>query len=62
MDVGPAMATDTGTSMNESRQADCYWLAPWTSRLKAAHFNAVENLVVFATGFVCQAALGLQLL
>ncbi len=23
-------------------------LAPWASRLKAAHYNAVENLVVFA--------------
>ena len=23
-------------------------LAPWASRMKAAHFNAVENLVVFA--------------
>jgi uncharacterized MAPEG superfamily protein len=24
-------------------------LAPWAQRLKAAHYNAVENLVVFAT-------------
>jgi uncharacterized MAPEG superfamily protein len=24
-------------------------LAPWATRLKAAHYNAVENLVVFAT-------------
>jgi len=24
-------------------------LAPWATRMKAAHYNAVENLVVFAT-------------
>ena len=24
-------------------------LAPWASRLKAAHYNAIENLAVFAT-------------
>jgi len=24
-------------------------LAPWAARMKAAHYNAVENLVVFAT-------------
>ncbi|MGA2709431.1 MAG: MAPEG family protein [Steroidobacteraceae bacterium] len=24
-------------------------LAPWAQRMKAAHYNAVENLVVFAT-------------
>ncbi|MDH4107578.1 MAG: MAPEG family protein [Gammaproteobacteria bacterium] len=24
-------------------------LAPWAARLKAAHYNAIENLVVFAT-------------
>ena len=29
--------------------ADPKPLAPWASRMKAAHANAVENLVVFAT-------------
>src|SRR5258705_5092308 len=24
-------------------------LAPWAARMKAAHYNAVENLVIFAT-------------
>ena len=27
-------------------------MAPWAQRLKAAHYNGVENLVVFATGIV----------
>jgi len=32
-------------------------LAPWAQRMKAAHYNSVENLVVFAAAIlVCNAA------
>ena len=34
-------------------------LAPWARRLKAAHYNAVENLVVFATLVLVAHALGM---
>lgn len=34
-------------------------LAPWAERLKRAHANAVENLVVFATLVLVAAALGI---
>src|SRR5260221_2474941 len=34
-------------------------LAPWARRMKAAHYNAVENLVVFATLVLTARALGL---
>ena len=34
-------------------------LAPWARRLKAAHYNAVENLVVFATLVLTAHALGI---
>ncbi len=34
-------------------------LAPWAERLKRAHANAVENLVVFATLVLVAAALGM---
>jgi len=35
-------------------------LAPWARRLKAAHYNAVENLVVFATLVLTAHALGVS--
>jgi len=34
-------------------------LAPWAARMKAAHYNAVENLVVFATLVLVANALGI---
>src|SRR6202007_1495493 len=34
-------------------------LAPWARRLKAAHYNAVENLVVFAALVLTAHALGI---
>ncbi|SRR5579871_417651 len=34
-------------------------LAPWAERMKKAHYNAVENLVVFATLVLIAHALGL---
>ena len=34
-------------------------LAPWAERLKRAHANAVENLVVFATLVLAASALGI---
>jgi uncharacterized MAPEG superfamily protein len=34
-------------------------LAPWAARLKAAHYNAVENLVIFATLVLIGQALGI---
>jgi uncharacterized MAPEG superfamily protein len=34
-------------------------LAPWAERLKRAHANAVENLVVFATLVLVASALGI---
>jgi uncharacterized MAPEG superfamily protein len=33
-------------------------LAPWAERMKAAHYNAVENLVVFATLVLVAHAVG----
>jgi uncharacterized MAPEG superfamily protein len=35
-------------------------LAPWAARLKAAHYNAVENLVVFAALVLIAHAMGLS--
>jgi uncharacterized MAPEG superfamily protein len=35
-------------------------LAPWAQRLKAAHYNAVENLVVFAALVLTANALGIH--
>jgi uncharacterized MAPEG superfamily protein len=35
-------------------------LAPWARRMKAAHYNAVENLVVFATLVLTAHAIGLS--
>src|SRR5712671_7839263 len=35
-------------------------LAPWARRMKAAHYNAVENLVVFATLVLVAHALGIS--
>jgi uncharacterized MAPEG superfamily protein len=35
-------------------------LAPWAQRLKAAHYNAIENLVVFATLVLITTAAGLH--
>jgi uncharacterized MAPEG superfamily protein len=35
-------------------------LAPWAARLKKAHYNAVENLVVFATLVLVANALGIS--
>lgn len=35
-------------------------LAPWARRLKAAHYNAVENLVVFGTLVLTAHALGIS--
>jgi len=35
-------------------------LAPWAQRLKCAHYNAVENLVVFAPLVLTAHALGLS--
>jgi uncharacterized MAPEG superfamily protein len=35
-------------------------LAPWAQRLKAAHYNAVENLVVFAALVLVAQALGVS--
>ena len=35
-------------------------LARWASRLKAAHYNAVENLVIFATLVLIAQALGIS--
>lgn len=35
-------------------------LAPWAERLKKAHANAVENLVVFATLVLVASALGIS--
>ncbi len=34
-------------------------MAPWAQRLKAAHYNAVENLVLFATAVLVAHATGL---
>jgi len=34
--------------------------SPWASRMKAAHFNAVENLVVFATLVLVANAAGIS--
>lgn len=33
-------------------------IAPWAQRLKAAHYNAVENLVLFATVVIVAQAAG----
>ncbi len=35
-------------------------LAPWAQRLKAAHYNAIENLVVFATLVLIAVAAGVH--
>jgi uncharacterized MAPEG superfamily protein len=35
-------------------------LAPWAQRMKAAHYNAVENLVVFAALVLVAAAAGIH--
>jgi uncharacterized MAPEG superfamily protein len=35
-------------------------LAPWARRMKAAHYNAVENLVVFAALVLTAHALGIS--
>jgi len=35
-------------------------LAPWAQRLKAAHYNAVENLVVFAALVLTANAMGIH--
>jgi len=35
-------------------------LAPWAQRMKKAHYNAVENLVVFATLVLTAHALGIS--
>jgi uncharacterized MAPEG superfamily protein len=35
-------------------------LAPWASRMKAAHYNAVENLVVFAALVLTAHAAGIN--
>jgi len=35
-------------------------LAPWAARMKAAHYNAVENLVVFATVVLTLNAVGIS--
>jgi uncharacterized MAPEG superfamily protein len=35
-------------------------LAPWAQRLKSAHYNAVENLVVFATLVLVASAAGIH--
>lgn len=40
--------------------ADPKPLAPWARRLKAAHYNAVENLVVFATLVLIATAEGIH--
>ena len=42
--------------------ADPKPLAAWAARMKSGHYNAVENLVVFAVGFFCQIALVVQIL
>ena len=35
-------------------------LSPWAERMKAAHYNAVENLVVFATAVLVLHAAGIS--
>ena len=35
-------------------------LAPWAQRMKAAHYNSVENLVVFATLVLVAHAAGIS--
>ena len=35
-------------------------IAPWAARMKAAHYNAVENLVVFATLVLILNAVGIS--
>ena len=35
-------------------------LAPWAQKMKAAHYNAVENLVVFATLVLIASAVGVS--
>ena len=35
-------------------------LAPWAERMKAAHYNAVENIVVFATLILVAHAVGVM--
>ncbi len=35
-------------------------LSPWAARMKAAHYNAVENLVVFATAVLVLHAAGIS--
>jgi uncharacterized MAPEG superfamily protein len=35
-------------------------MAPWATRMKAAHYNAVENLVVFAALVLVARAAGIQ--
>ncbi len=35
-------------------------LAPWAERMKAAHYNAVENIVVFATLILVAHAVGVS--
>ena len=35
-------------------------LAPWAARMKAAHYNAVENLVVFSTLVLVLNAVGIS--
>jgi len=35
-------------------------VAPWAARMKAAHYNAVENLVVFATLVLVLNAVGIS--
>src|SRR5215831_7050935 len=35
-------------------------LAPWAQRLKAAHYNAVENLVIFAALLLAAEAAGIH--
>jgi hypothetical protein len=35
-------------------------LAPWATRMKAAHYNAIENLAVFAALVLVAHALGIK--
>jgi uncharacterized MAPEG superfamily protein len=40
--------------------ADPKPMAPWANRMKAAHYNAIENLVVFASLVLTANALGIS--
>ncbi len=40
--------------------ADPKPIAPWAARMKAAHYNAVENLVIFATLVLTLNAVGIS--